>query len=287
MELEVLYKKSTTEDLDYTEPDKSKAIEEEPTLPKKNNGELESEVLFKSGVEDISVSENAIITEESIEFAEPIKPEYVSEEVLFSSETEELDILGNLPIMDNSVLSEESTSELLATMNEESSLVEDNLQLDFSDIESPTSELSETSSAVIKKSFAEKMFEAEDIILQRYDRLKNYILSFKKIKSRISNTADTFNIGRTQYFKLSVSGKSLKLYLNLNVNSIESKFNIIDVSKTKSYEQVPAFLRIRSNRAMNYAYVLIDRVVENFGLEKNPKAVKVDSIQLLKENLEK
>ena len=286
MELEVLYKKSATEDLDYTEPDKTKAIEEETSATNNKSGEVESEVLFRSGVEDISVSDNAIITEESIEFLEPVKPEYVSEEVLFSSETEELDILGNLPIMENSVLSEDTTNELLATIGEESVALEDNLQMDFGDLDSAVSSL-KSAKTHVKKSFAEKMFEAEDIILERYDILKNYILSFKKIKSRISNTADTFNIGRTQYFKLSVSGKSLKLYLNLNVDSIESKFNIIDVSNTKSYEQVPAFLRIRSNRAMNYAYVLIDRVVNNFGLEKNPKAVRVDSIKLLKENLEK
>ena len=68
-----------------------------------------------------------------------------------------------------------------------------------------------------KKYFAEKMFEAEDIILERYDILKNYILSFKKIKSRISNTADTFNMGRTKLAKLSVTGKSLNkdFYIHL------------------------------------------------------------------------
>ena len=170
MELEVLYKKSATEDLDYTEPDKTKAIEEETTATNNKSGEVESEVLFRSGVEDISVSDNAIITEESIEFLEPVKPEYVSEEVLFSSETEELDILGNLPIMENSVLSEDATNELLATMGEESVALEDNLQMDFGDLDNAVSSL-KSAQTHVKKSFAEKMFEAEDIILERYDIL--------------------------------------------------------------------------------------------------------------------
>lgn len=283
MELEVLFKKSTTEDLDYAEPKKPVAIKEESVSSSSFDGGLESEVLFKSGVEDIAVSGNSTIEEESIAFAEPVKPEYVSEEALFTNDVEELDILDTMPVINNSVLSEDATNELLATMDESQGLFEDSLQMELnSDIFNFTKK-----EKVIKKSFAEKMFEAEDIILERYDLLKNYILSFKKIKSRISNTADTFNVGRTQCFKLSVSGKSLKLYLNLDVDSLESRFNIIDASQTKAYEQVPAFLRIRSNRAMKYAYILIDMVINKLELQKNPKAVKVDSIALLKEALKK
>ena len=48
-----------------------------------------------------------------------------------------------------------------------------------------------------------------------YNELKNYILSYG-VKSRISNNYDSFNKGRLSLFKLATSGKSLKLYLNLD-----------------------------------------------------------------------
>lgn len=283
MDKDTLIKNSVAEELDYAEPDTTKI----------NNNDkedaLESEVLFKSGVEDIAVGDNAIITEESLDFLEPEQPEYLSEEVLFKDDSEEITMFDDLSIMDNSVLSDELASELIQTAEkEEKESVADKFQLDFGDLDGIASELSIAQDIkFIKKPFAVKMFEADPAILDRYNELKNYILSYKKIKSRVSNTADTFNIGREQLFKLSTSGKSLKLYLNLEVSEIESRFNIIDASDTKSYEQVPAFLRIRSNRAMKYAYELIDRVINKFELTKNAKYVEQDYVAYLKEIADK
>ena len=282
MKFDNLNKNAITEELDYIEPDKSNIIEE----PKKNGqGSLESEVLFKSGVEDISVDENATITEESLDFIEPVKPEYVSEEVLFKDEGEEISLFNdNLNITDT-VLSDDIAIALQSSIEEETASTADKFQMSFDDLgedlQNAFSELD--TNKVIKKPFAVKMFETDPVILQRYNELKNYIMSFKKIKSRVSNTADTFNIGRDQLFKLSTSGKSLKLYLNLDPTKIESRFNIIDQGDVKSYEQVPAFLRIKSNRGVKYAYELIDRVISKFDLSKNPKYVAQDYIAQLKE----
>ena len=282
MKTEDLFKNAVTEELDYTEPDKSNIIEE----PKKNAQEsLESEVLFKSGVEDIEVGDNAVIAEESLDFIEPVEPEYVTEEVLFKDEGEELSLFDDTALMEESILSDDITNALQTTAKEETVSTADTLQMNFGDMDDILSDAfsSLDKVKVVKKSFAVKMFETDPIILERYNELKNYIMSFKKIKSRVSNTADTFNIGREQLFKLSTSGKSLKLYLNLDVNKIESRFNIIDQGDVKSYEQVPAFLRIKSNRAMKYAYELIDRVISKCDLAKNPKYVPQDYIAELKQ----
>ena len=282
MKSEKLLKNTATEELDYVEPDKSNIIEEQKNNAREN---LESEVLFKSGVEDIAVDDNAVILEESIEFIEPVKPEYLSEEVLFKDEGEELSLFDNDIVLEETVLSEDVASELQPNTKQETASTTDNLQMDFGDMDDILQDAFSNLDTVkvVKKPFAVKMFETEPIILQRYNELKNYIMSFKKIKSRVSNTADTFNIGREQLFKLSTSGKSLKLYLNLDVSNIESRFNIIDSSNVKSYEQVPAFLRIKSNRAMKYAYELIDRVISKFDLNKNPKYVEQDYVAQLKE----
>ena len=188
-------------------------------------------------------------------------------------------------VIDEPILSDEITSALQPNIEDNSPSIADNLQMNFGDMEDALKDafISLDTPKFIKKPFAVKMFETDPIILERYNELKNYIMSFKKIKSRVSNTADTFNIGREQLFKLSTSGKSLKLYLNLDVTKIESRFNIINQGDVKSYEQVPAFLRIKSNRAMKYAYELIDRVISKFDLAKNPKYATKDYIAELKE----
>ena len=93
-------------------------------------------------------------------------------------------------------------------------------------------------------------------------------------------------MGRTKLAKLSVTGKSLKLYLNLDFNEVEPRLKCRDSSQTKAYEEVPVFLRIRSLRAMKNARYLIDKLAERFELQVNPKAVKVDAMALIKEELE-
>ncbi len=275
MKSEDLFKNTVAEELDYMEPDESNII---------NKQIAKAGESFKSegGCEDITADESAGILEESLEFIEPVEPEYVSEEVLFKDEGEDLPFFDDALTIDEPILSEDITIALQSSIEEETLSADNTLQSDLDGMLSDDFSSLETVK-VIKKPFAVKMFETDPVILERYNELKNYIMSFKKIKSRVSNTADTFNIGRDQLFKLSTSGKSLKLYLNLDVKHIESRFNIIDQGGVKSYEQVPAFLRIKSNRAMKYAYELIDRVISKFDLNKNNKYVEQNYVAQLKE----
>ena len=137
----------------------------------------------------------------------------------------------------------------------------------------------------VNKSFAQKMMLADEILQDRYDELKNYALRFKKIKSRISKKFDSFNKGRLQFVKLSVAGKTLKLYLNMDINTADPKFHCKDVSDKKTYEPVPVLLRVKSGRAVKYAKMLIDQCAESHGLTENKKFLGVDAIALVEESL--
>ena len=148
---------------------------------------------------------NTELKEESLSFQEPIKPEYISEEVLFSSEPKEV---INYSLFDNdeqaSVVEETSATE--ACEADESNAYQISFG-DFNDINSAFDNkpiLSTPKVKVPKKCFAEKILEAEPPLLEWYEELKNTLLSYKKIKSRLSNSADTFNIGRVQLAKLFV-----------------------------------------------------------------------------------
>lgn len=135
--------------------------------------------------------------------------------------------------------------------------------------------------------FAQKMLRADEVIQDRYDELKNYALRFKKLKSRISKKFDSINKGRLQFVKLSVAGKTLKLYLNMDITTTDPKFHCKDMRDKKTYVTVPVLLRIKSGRAMRYAKILIDQCAESHGLVENKKFQEVDAIGMVENFLYK
>ena len=278
MNTEVLFGGSSTEELEYMEPQKAagfdvlfddSALKEEVLFSThdenaETGGDVEAEVLFKTGVEDIAMHAEVEVLEEALAFSEPVKPDTVAEEVLFGADEK--------PSLEN-VSSPDLLSDELLSLSKMSG-VGISLSSDAVVTDKPI---------YVEKNFAQRMLEADDEIKERYNELKNYMLLFKKVKSRISNDFDSFNMGRTQLIKLGVSGKSLKLYLNLEFDKVESRLKCKDASNKKAYAEVPVFLRIKSPRAMRNAKYLIGKVVERFNLQENPKAVLVDSMKLIEE----
>ena len=140
--------------------------------------------------------------------------------------------------------------------------------------------------AVRSRCFAEKMRDASEVLQDRYDELKNYALRFRKLKSRISKKFDSINQGRFQFVKLSVAGKTLKLYLNMDINTTDPKFHCKDMSDKKTYVTVPTLLRIKSGRAVKYAKRLIDQCAEQHGMLERRKPFIVDAMDLIEESLQ-
>lgn len=279
---EVLFKNPNEDILEYSEPVmpslsditeevlfatdtlNESGVEELSVYDETENSDITEEVLFGSGVEELAVHGNdSSFVGEDLVFVEPVKPTYVEEEVLFTP-TETLD----LPL-DEAVTDFTQAGDIYA---------EDLMLNDISIVDKKVYE---------DKNFAQKMLETDPIILERYNELKNIILGYKGIKSRISNNFDSFNMGRTQLFKLCTSGKSLKLYLNLEYDKVETRLKCKYAGDKKAYAGVPVFLRIKSPRAMRNAKYLIEQVVTRFELKPNKKFVPVDAIQMLKDHFDK
>ena len=286
-----------------TQKEKAPANTAQQTGFEELNDDIGAEVLFSSTpsysqggeLEDLSFEEDVALVEELF-----VENDDVVEEALFSSKSsiEELAPIEDLspieelePVQDEFVPSVDE--EVLFTAKEEPVTISQQVESAPTIVSDELTALSEDDGDLsvaisnkpvyIEKNFAQKFLEADELILKRYDELKNYILRYKGVKSRVSNDFDSFNMGRTQLFKLGFSTQSLKLYLNLDFATVESRLKCKDVSHKKAYAQVPVFLRIKSPRAMRNAKYLIDKVVERFNLKENPKAVKVDSIKILKQ----
>lgn len=193
------------------------------------------------------------VTEETVEEVTEVAEEVVAEPVAEVAETEEQpEEVVVLPVVDDGIAATEVA------------------------VKKP---------AVRSRNFAEKMRDADEVLQDRYDELKNYALRFRKLKSRISKKFDSINQGRFQFVKLSVAGKTLKLYLNMDITTTDPKFHCKDMSDKKTYVTVPVLLRIKSGRAVKYAKRLIDQCAEQHGMLERRKPFVVDAMALIEEAL--
>ena len=111
--------------------------------------------------------------------------------------------------------------------------------------------------------FAEKMVSADKDIQEKYNELKNEILSYGAA-SRLSISSDTFRLHRKSYVKITLVGKTLKVYFALNPNDyVDSPIPVTDAGDKSSYEDVPALLRVRSNLSLKRAKELVAATFAN------------------------
>ncbi len=119
-----------------------------------------------------------------------------------------------------------------------------------------------------KKSYSARLNLSDDINKDYHSILKNKLLSYKKVKSRISWNYESFNFGRIQASKINVRGKSLFVYLPLNPEDyIDSKYSFNDCSHIKKYEQLPFRIKVKSNRGLKHALELIEIAMEQLQVE--------------------
>ena len=117
------------------------------------------------------------------------------------------------------------------------------------------------------RSFTANLIQADDLVKLWYNELKNNLLSYKKIKSRISWRYETFRYGRKLIAKFRFRGKKLCLFLPLNaLDFVDTKYKVEDVSSNKNYIETPCMYRIKNNRRVKYAKYLISLVTEAYAI---------------------
>ena len=119
-----------------------------------------------------------------------------------------------------------------------------------------------------------------------FDTIYNALVSYRKVNARISQKFVSFRNGRDLIARFAIRGKTMKLYLALNVKDFDEKIYFQkDSSDVKTYEEVPFTVKVKSGRACKKALILVDALAEKLGLQKKSRIIKVDSIQLVKQAL--
>ena len=113
-----------------------------------------------------------------------------------------------------------------------------------------------------RRSFLSRYIQAESFIQDYYTEIKNELLSYKGVKSRISWSKESFKRGRVHLAKMDVKGKALYLYLALDPKALEgTKYKF-----TLAKGDCPVLLKIKSERKKKYALELIARLMAEAGL---------------------
>lgn len=140
---------------------------------------------------------------------------------------------------------------------------------DFTDDESVVEEeVTVIKGRVIRynRSFSARIIQATDELKERYSRLKNYILSFKNVKGRVSWKKESFRLGRSSFATLVMRGKTLCLCLATDPKKFEdTKYKVIDLSVRSPKSKQPCMYRISAARRVKYAMQLIDLLMEELG----------------------
>lgn len=119
---------------------------------------------------------------------------------------------------------------------------------------------------IIRIPFEERITTADKEMKDNYNELKNEIMSYG-VKSRVSNSGDTFRLHRKTYVKLTIAGKSLKLYFALNPDDYkDSTLPIQDASGKGIYEEIPLVFKVKSGLSMRRCKQLIADVMEKDNL---------------------
>ena len=120
-----------------------------------------------------------------------------------------------------------------------------------------------------RRSFMARLIQSQEKVQDYYTGLKNVLLSFEGVKSRVSWNYDSFNRGRKQLAKINIRGKSLMLYLALDPKEFEdTKYFFTDVSDKLKFAKVPMRIKVRSGRGFKHGVELIEEMMSRLGIER-------------------
>ena len=116
--------------------------------------------------------------------------------------------------------------------------------------------------------FANKMVKADKDIQEKYTELKKDLLAYGA-SSRVSVAGDTFRLHRKPYVKITLVGKTMKVYFALDPKDfVDSPIPVYDASDKVAYEEVPALLRVKSNLSVKRAKDLAEMAFAKDGFKK-------------------
>ena len=139
--------------------------------------------------------------------------------------------------------------------------------------------------SAVRIPFAQKIVKADKELRDKYNELKNEFLAYGA-SSRLSISADTFRLHRKAYVKITLVGKTLKVYFALDPKDFEeSPIPVTDAGDKAAYADVPALLRVKSNLSVRRAKDLAALAFAKDNIEKEQEAANHDYVKDIRAEL--
>ncbi len=119
-----------------------------------------------------------------------------------------------------------------------------------------------------KMSFDMRLRVADDDIKKFYSDIRNKLLEYG-VHDRISRHRENFNQGRINIARMVINGKTLKVYLAVDPETIDKRyFHQTDVGHRKGLVDLPTMINVRSKVSARKVMELIDLIMESLVISK-------------------
>lgn len=117
------------------------------------------------------------------------------------------------------------------------------------------------------RSFLARLIQSDDWIKERYNLLKNEILSFEGVKSRLSWKRETFKAGKNFVARLTFRGKTLCALFPIDPEH-DSNAETIDAP---TLHDTPSMYRIRNEKHFKMALAMVHVTAQNLNLKPSER----------------
>ena len=247
--------------------------EEEPSV------EEPVEEVIEEPVEEPLVEETVeeeLVGEEPVE--EPVEEEIIEEEPIAQESKDE-------PFSFGGFSSDEDETE--EDEDEDEDIEEDEDEEDGLMVNQIYGQTSSSMGKINRIDFDEKVEKASPDLKRHYNEIKNVIMKYRNVHSRISKAGDSFRCKGQKYVYMTIVGKTLKVYLALDPFSIDQNvYHHRDVSNKKKYQVTPTLLRVKSELSVKKTIKLIEVMFEDNMIDVKKKVEEKDYVQELLDILE-
>ena len=247
--------------------------EEEPSVEEPVEEVIEEQVeepLVEETVDEKSIGEEPV--------EEPVEEEIIEEEPIAQES-------NNEPFSFGGFSSDEDETE--EDEDEEDETEEDEDEEDGLMVNQIYGQTSSSMGKINKVDFDEKVEKASPDLKRHYNEIKNVIMKYRNVHSRISKAGDSFRCKGQKYVYMTIVGKTLKVYLALDPFSIDQNvYHHRDVSNKKKYQVTPTLLRVKSELSVKKTIKLIEVMFEDNMIDVKKKVEEKDYVQELLDILE-
>jgi hypothetical protein len=121
----------------------------------------------------------------------------------------------------------------------------------------PKAQEPEAKAKIVRVPFPDRIVAGDKELKDNFNEIKAEALSFG-LKSRLSNSGDTFRLHTKAYLKITVAGKGLKIYYALSPKAYaNSPIPVKDASGKNLYKDIPLVFKVKSPLSVKRAKQLI------------------------------